>query len=616
MQSCNKDGTKEPVRFFTILRRLGREIDEGVKNAQEQLNNRHLDCESKHVALKGLLDRRKELDTIKPNGRTLVKELREGRNKFDQSLQACDEVLDLQLQQLSEIQTHLLQYGFVPQPADDGDGADKGTRETEAEEEESYPFALESEAKEKLERTPRLEDYGVSRYTLNMMNRPAQPAPERQETKKAAPRHDSVPDMFRNEGLTVTPSLFPFMSYGTGNRSAYEAFSLAYSPDQEPGEPSEPEEGDLPDAGAVAKTLDFSYSPEPPVLQTPGIKQIPRTGETAPPPPPGRRGPVARQLKLGGCSALTEDSSLDSPIPPVLSTPGIQQISRKSAAAQQADHKTGQASASAGGYQPMEMPKTPEFTYSLRDLEDMRVSFKQTELMSSTFSEKSAITTSSDLDMSSSTHTLAQQGRGALDGRGLPPAWSRKPGPKSYGPVVSDGMRSDQMMANLAVSEPQLSSWAREGMGAEDLNLPPSPELTMSYPTRPKAAAVTTLSSSNLSSNHQTRWGHFDVENFGQAEESYGGGKGLMNEPSGFVSGHSSHGGSSVGDLHGGVLRSKENVLLSGVQSEKHGKANVVAKDPVIPDQPVLQHPLTDGGLDLPATPKFLGSYRFMNSKR
>ena len=71
----------------------------------------------------------------------------------------------------------------------------------------------------------------------------------------------------------------------------------------------------------------------------------------------GGKSSVARQLKL-------EDAydANNSPVPPILRTPGIQQISTRSAVEKQQIGKR----ESSGADSLMELPRTPEMTYSLK----------------------------------------------------------------------------------------------------------------------------------------------------------------------------------------------------------------------------------------------------------
>ena len=64
MSSHSKD-TKNGVSFFTSMRRLGRDVDHGVRDLTSQLDVRCPKSDNRHLALKGLLDRKKTVESLK-----------------------------------------------------------------------------------------------------------------------------------------------------------------------------------------------------------------------------------------------------------------------------------------------------------------------------------------------------------------------------------------------------------------------------------------------------------------------------------------------------------------------------------------------------------------------
>lgn len=69
--SSNIGENKLPVSFFTSLRRLGRQVDSGVKDAHQALekhevgNNASLGEEANAITLKQLLDYRRDMAVLK-----------------------------------------------------------------------------------------------------------------------------------------------------------------------------------------------------------------------------------------------------------------------------------------------------------------------------------------------------------------------------------------------------------------------------------------------------------------------------------------------------------------------------------------------------------------------
>ena len=67
MTSSGKPEAQNAVSFFTSLRRLGREVDQGVKDIHSKLDT-HDGLKSggaRHLTLKGLLDHKKDVDSVK-----------------------------------------------------------------------------------------------------------------------------------------------------------------------------------------------------------------------------------------------------------------------------------------------------------------------------------------------------------------------------------------------------------------------------------------------------------------------------------------------------------------------------------------------------------------------
>ncbi|KAK7487733.1 hypothetical protein BaRGS_00021000 [Batillaria attramentaria] len=385
--------TSDPVRtetqktpFFTTLRRLARQVDSGIKDIQLKLETQPGHGEDSHVASKTLRESKKEMEALKKNARSSLADMRKRNGEFEKMLQLCRDVVDHQLNQLTAIQEYLGQYGYIPSQ----DTPEKESKVSE------------------MRMSPRLEDFGISSYTLNMMNN--RPPPQQSDFKvpSAVPvnngcktRHDSVPTPFQTKGLTVTPSLFSSQYRKEATNDGMSP-SLSCSPANTVFKPpNRAEAGESapvptsPEQPGLAKALDFTDSPVPPVLHTPGMKQIPRMREfmaqsqkgddqlSSPVPPvfltpglkqiptkaemtqeaaPGRR--VAKQLKLGD-----DPQAVDSPVPPVLKTPGIKQITKGSSnLASDLAGKESAAFAGRGWTEESEVPKTPELTFSLKVL--------------------------------------------------------------------------------------------------------------------------------------------------------------------------------------------------------------------------------------------------------
>ncbi|XP_013413914.1 uncharacterized protein LOC106176196 [Lingula anatina] len=168
------------------------------------------------------------------------------------------------------------------------------------------------------DKTPSLADFGLSEVTLNVLANIGDDAarvgqklgndmvfkvPEKinytrnpkQELFPETPDHKSrhpeqfVPTPFDTHGITVTPGILPHCNMN------------AMTP-----------ETPLNKKGTNYLNGDAEDSPCPPILHTPGMKQI-RTKPSLP------KSPVLQSLKTG---------SVESPVPPVLKTPGVKQIKK------------------------------------------------------------------------------------------------------------------------------------------------------------------------------------------------------------------------------------------------------------------------------------------------
>ena len=218
----------------------------------------------------------------------------------------------------------------------------------------------------------------------------------------------------------------------------------------------------------------------------------------------------------------------------------------------------------------------------------MTMSFQNTDL-SPTISERSAVATSY-ADISDSTQTGAFFQQSFQCGKVPPPqqGYTAKP-------------------TGITVPDPQLSRWTRDRFNTESVDMPASPELTMSYTTvaRSHAAPQTTLTVTSQrldTESHRKRLGlgsHVYRENA------------LQNDKAEFPSLYSTAATGKLADANSRVFRSRENINLPFMPELKTEKLDPRMYKSMLPGQPKLQQPVAD----LPATPKFMGSYHFMGNK-
>ena len=221
----------------------------------------------------------------------------------------------------------------------------------------------------------------------------------------------------------------------------------------------------------------------------------------------------------------------------------------------------------------------------------MTVSLQNTDL-SSTFSERSAATSYFDTSDSAQTGSFLQQ---SVQGGNVPP---QRPG---HGPKPT----------GFAVQEPQLSNWTRDRLNTESLDMPASPELTMSYTsmTRSSASSQSALTVSVNSQRLGVDKGHgwrFGVGSHIRHNENT-----VQNDKVDIPSLYLTNTTEKLTDTDSRVLWSRENIISPSMPELTTRKLEPGVCKSFLPDQPKLQPPLTD----LPATPKFMGSYHFMSSK-
>ena len=238
------------------------------------------------------------------------------------------------------------------------------------------------------------------------------------------------------------------------------------------------------------------------------------------------------------------------------------------------------------------------FLLCVQDLEDMSISFKQSNL-SSTFSEKS------DFDISNSTQT------GMLPKSDQQRTGTLPPPPPSPPPQQQQQLTADVKSSGAVVSEPQFPTWSSERFFTESLDLPASPELTLNYSSlnysSHTAAVKPSLSDTNAKSYPLAP---------GNLSSAFGIGYSVQPESS--VTKYPSKASHTTGQAvkaageDRNILRSTENTGYPSTPEFRTGKRQ---GGDVLPAHPKLQHAVPDDDLSLPPTPKFMGSYHFMGGQ-
>lgn len=343
--------------FFSQLRKLAATIDKQVPALQKQTTETSQNSELCQLsARKTISDMKTEIKTVKVDVQTETKKVQGGTKVMEEVLTCFDSYLSKSETSLSQIEEYLKQYGYTP-PANEAVKPQKKTEtgKEEVKEEKSMEEtenALPPVSKtvtngpppaEDGSHTPKLEGRGLSNFTLEILKsankKPVANAPAPTvDQRKPLP---SIPEYFQHDGIMVTPSLL-------GGRSCPDESIHGY---------------DL--HAALA-------SPVPPVLETPGIKQIQKNPEIFPEP----------KVNLP-----FDKNSSDSPAVPVFQTPGIKQIAMVAPCQSHGERKKAvvglfkEEGVTGIKQEPVaprlnttymiEEPQPPDLTYNLEDISEM-----------------------------------------------------------------------------------------------------------------------------------------------------------------------------------------------------------------------------------------------------
>ncbi|XP_025098729.1 uncharacterized protein LOC112566652 isoform X2 [Pomacea canaliculata] len=219
LASSNQSST----RFFSALRHLARDVDDGMRKLQQRFEpggQSTTDGQGQHVTgMKLTLEWKKEIEALMKSGHEVLRDMKDKSKQFETSLQIIQELIDIQQTQTVQIQSYLQQYGYLL-PTEETSSCTEGS-ETNAEKTElNQNNPIEKAPQQSNEMSPRLEDFGISSYTLSMLSHPkvaelqqdfkvSTGFSQRSQNQGANVKHDFIPTPFQNKGLMVTPSLFP-----------------------------------------------------------------------------------------------------------------------------------------------------------------------------------------------------------------------------------------------------------------------------------------------------------------------------------------------------------------------------------------------------------------------
>ncbi|XP_048239863.1 uncharacterized protein LOC124133549 [Haliotis rufescens] len=413
----------ESTNVFGQLRSLARRLDHGVVDIQKKVADpgKHSDSDSSYAhAYRHLQEVKKEVQALKDEAREKMASQQISTYRLQQVLDLLPRLIASQRRTLTGTEDYLEQYGYVKQAkkttapeavvkpevtnvvpdTSHGEGEDDNEEEPDTVNDEAIVHETTTpptRVKPSECKTPRLEDFGLSDLTLNILQKGRSYAPTQQHVPQTSSLYASnqglsedspTPALFKHNGLFVTPSLM-------GGR---------YIPQQTPDcnrigygfpQPMFTEDSPTPfmtpaDKGGwrrpeVRLNSEYQGSPVPPVLNTPGAKQIHKQlyregvkkpaateDKDSPIPPllmtPGMK-QITKTITAPKVTALNSKPDNDSPMVPVLMTPGVKQIQKTGGV-----KKAMPVPVPASSWD--KEPEMPEFTLSLQDITQLTQSFR------------------------------------------------------------------------------------------------------------------------------------------------------------------------------------------------------------------------------------------------
>lgn len=207
--------------FFKKLRKIARHVEHSVEDLKKSSESEHGTQSHMNVAKK-LLDLRKDVKKLKVDGTKTLENLYRDGNEHSAIINLCNSLIDKQRKRLESIEAFYQQYGYIkkdmkPETHIEEKKEAKKKEEEEVDSEEKVDDKSvktpphKENVKPKVYRTPKLEDFGLSQFTLDRLARAEkmnEPFSYVEEIKrKPEPKNDDIPKIFQHNGLFMTPSV-------------------------------------------------------------------------------------------------------------------------------------------------------------------------------------------------------------------------------------------------------------------------------------------------------------------------------------------------------------------------------------------------------------------------
>lgn len=264
---------KPQETFFTQLRRLAVSVERQCDSYRQAVSKKESEfCAPQ--AIKKIVDLINDIKQLKHSAQPELDQTRRDVQTLAEMTSAGSAFLNNQMESLQKQEQFLAQYGYrtydevYSRQKNQQDSEDENTESQERDADPRSATPPNTKPATDLNRTPRLEEAGISKNTLEYLSSLQKNKRQPEKMAVAKPR-PTIPSVFEHSGIICTPSLTkslnPNMIYNPDLHAAL-ASPVAFSTKKDDNLP-----GPLEQLKLNKKPCD---SPAEPVFCTPGIKQI------------------------------------------------------------------------------------------------------------------------------------------------------------------------------------------------------------------------------------------------------------------------------------------------------------------------------------------------------
>ncbi|CAG2225192.1 unnamed protein product [Mytilus edulis] len=345
------------TKFFSKLKTVCKNIEQGISQLQSEVETKTSSRSSGKTVMK-LTSLKQEIQDMKIEGRQKCQTLDLEGKKFNELMECCRSLLDIQNHKLHNIEIFMNQYGYRDYTSKESKAEKQVENIDENDEmkENQKPLTPHQETKPDRTRTPKAEDFGFSSYTLRAMERGFSTIQQEQPQIRVVPHLEArIPSLFNTDDfVSLTPSVFgrhvPFNTPGK-YQDASPSFHDFFTPADKRKNPEQLYGSDFPKLN-LNNNMNMT-SPEAPVFQTPGMKHFGQKDHFE------RTGPAISTINN------LNKAPMNSPQLPVFQSESARKL-MENGSKPQMDVKI--KSSRAKLYD--DLPQTPEFTVNLKNIVD------------------------------------------------------------------------------------------------------------------------------------------------------------------------------------------------------------------------------------------------------